>query len=119
MLEDLIIELCEKANQRPPSVQEKNEIKQLLEENDLDSTENVPTWFSNFIKDILMQKEVPRSFFTYDSSKGDVDNFLAEMEDYLHAEWDDYGEAVEIFFPNLRMKVCISTEGNFYEAERV
>lgn len=115
MLKNLIIALYEKVNLKKVSEETQKLIVEILEENDLDKQDKIPLWFQECLEAILAQKVVGRTHYDYDSKQGDVTNLIAELEDIIEADWNDYGEAVEVTFPNLNMKACISTEGNFYE----
>ena len=118
MLQDKIIQLFELVNQRPASRNEKEQIQDILEENNLDRPETVPAWFNEFIELLVQGKEQKKSFFQYDPDKGDISNFLAELEDIIGGEWNDYGEAVEIYFPTLQLKSVISIEDDSYTIQR-
>ncbi|MBO0591276.1 hypothetical protein I2486_07625 [Cellulophaga sp. E16_2] len=115
MLESLIIDLFEKVNRKTITQENIDIIVTLLEENNLDDVTMVPIWFTDLFKSILQQENVPRTFYRREIHQGDITNFLAELEELINAEWNDCGEAVEVFFPNINMFVCISSEGNFYE----
>ena len=119
MLEKLIIDLYEATSGKVATDNFCISLHNLLEENDLVEEDKVPNWFIDFIESIVAKKAVKRMFFAYDSSYGDVTNFIAELEGLIDADWDDYGEAVEVYFPKLDMYGCISTEGNFYEVKAI
>ncbi len=91
----------------------------LVEENDLGTSEQVPQWLLDCFTAVVELRAVPRTRYTYDRNEGDVANFVAELEDLIDADWDDYGEAVVAVFPALKMRVLMSTEGNFYEVQRL
>jgi len=119
MLKQLIIDLYEAVNSKIASPDIHALIDDLLEENDLSTNEKVPLWFIDFIKNILHRKSINRTFFQYDPNQGDISNLIAELEDLIDAEWNDYGEAVEVTFCNLNLYACVSTEGNFYEIKTI
>lgn len=95
-LNQKLIRLSETVNSIVADKSLKHRITDLLEENDLDKSENVPFWFMDFLNAILEKRSTGRVGYTPDPSKGDTSNMLAELEEIVKADWDDYGEAVEI-----------------------
>jgi hypothetical protein len=115
MLKQLIINLYEAVNNKTASDDIHSLIDDLLEENDLIDPNKVPNWFVEFIKNIIAKQPVDKTYYKYDSSKGDISNFIAGLEDLIDADWNDYGEAIEVDFTNLNIHAYISSEGNYYE----
>ncbi len=118
MLKELLIQLIEKVNKEICSIDMKNLIDDLLDENDLIDNEKVPKWFFILLENLLSETETERTFFEAQDDEGDLSNLIAELEGIINADWNDYGEAVEVDFPNLNMNLCISREGDFYELSK-
>ncbi|KFF01723.1 hypothetical protein [Chryseobacterium luteum] len=94
-------------------------IDNILEENDLIETEMIPQWFVAFLESAIQKQVSPKTKFIYEKGKGDVSNLISELESLINAEWNDYGEAVEVKFDNLGLKAIISTESNYYEIIKI
>ena len=119
MLKNTTIKFYEVVNGEAASSSIQDLINNLIEENDLESSDKVPTWLLRWMNGVINQETINRTSYRYDPSQGDISNFIAELEDLINADWNDYGEAVEVKFTNLGIQACISTEGNFYEISKM
>ena len=41
-------------------------------------------------------------------------NVLAELEEIIEGYWDNYGECIEIIFDEIKVKIIISLEDNYF-----
>lgn len=118
MVRTLVISLVELANQKVISEEGKQLIDTWLEENDLLDEQRVPEWFIHLLVAITERRETDKTYYKTAETDGDVFNLLAELSEILVAEWDDYGEGIEIYFPHLDLNVFISRESDFYRVFR-
>jgi hypothetical protein len=119
MLKKLIVALYSLQTKQAADSNIVAEIDRILTENNLEKEDTTPDWLVSLFAAIVERKIVLKTYFKYDAKKGDVANFIAELEDLIPAQWNDYGEAVEVFFDKIDLNVVISSEGNFYKVSTV
>lgn len=119
MLKQQIVDIITLFNGESPDPEVRNRIDKILWENNLLNADSVPQWLTLLFDDILKSNYRGKVYFKYDASKGDTSNFLAELEDIIKADWDDYGEAVKIMAPKIGVEILISSEDNFYEIKKL
>ena len=116
-LKEVVVEIANKENKNKPDL---SLIQEILENNDLGTNEKIPEWILNFFESILKKETTERVSFDFRiDGKGDIYNFLAELEDILEIDIDDYGEGIEMRFNNLGMYGFISFEGDTYQVRKL
>lgn len=115
----VVVQIATKQHQEVGSAFNK-ELEEIISSNELDIDRNVPSWLLDFFTAILEGRETGRVKYSLNKNEsGDVINFLAELEEILEADWDDYGEGIEIVFPKLKMYGHISRESGLYEVRGI
>ena len=119
-LKSTLCELATKQNRDFDSLLFSSQLQKALKRNGLDDSTRVPDWFVLFFDALLTGKVVPRSPYVYsEPSLGDISNFLVDLEDILHLQWEDEGEYVRITADKLQTVGVISIEDDTYRVGRL
>ncbi|MCI5072778.1 hypothetical protein MRY82_07565 [bacterium] len=94
-------------------------IHNIAQDSNLHIDANVPKWLIEIFYALCTNKAIKETrlitaYYNY-SKEGRVRNFLAELEDILEGEWDDFGGGITLVLFNINMKVFISFESSSYE----
>ena len=90
-------------------------LEEIVIDNELEEDKMVPECLIKWIDDIIDQKENLKQPFVFDKTlHGDVINFLAELEDVMSIEYEDFGEGMNFTFNCLGMSSLINREGKSY-----
>lgn len=117
MLKEKITQLYQLTNKQVASESVQQQIEDILVENELDTPENVPSWFTDFLDALINKTTTEKVKTAYNSEEGDTANLLAELEDIIDADWNDYGEVVEVKFSTLNLHAIISAEDDFFQVK--
>ncbi len=105
------------ANGRSPNFQEKSHIEELLLENGFEGDGGSPEWLCNLLNQVASKRPTTgRVPYDFQADKGDITNLLAGLQPIINAQWDDYGEAIEIWF-DFGVFVYIGRMGRFWEVK--
>lgn len=117
----LLVGLAEVQHNKEVDNDLEKQLYEMIYSNDLEEDEFVPSWLFDIFNAVLHQQSIEKTYFEFDKSKyGDVINFLAELEDVIDIEYDDYGEGMTFKFSKINMYVFINREGrNFYTIKKV
>ena len=119
-LKSVLRELAIKQNDPFDSLLFTAQLQEAIESNGLADSRRIPDWLVLFFDALLTGKIVPRTPYTYNRiSRGDVSNFLAELEDILTLQWEDEGEQVALVADKLKTYGIISIEDDTYQVGRL
>ncbi|MEA5601284.1 hypothetical protein [Nostoc sp. UHCC 0252] len=119
-LTQLVIELVRRLKGVEPNASVKASIYEVVESNGLEKYDDVPSWLIKFFRSIIDGQSTEKVYIYEEESQkseADVWNFLAELENILGIESDDYGEGIEMVFKPLGIYAFISLESGFYRIQ--
>ncbi|HLM53362.1 MAG TPA: hypothetical protein VK325_07215 [Pseudoxanthomonas sp.] len=112
-LTGIFVELYRKLKGKEPTIAFKESIQEIVENNALESSDNIPAWFIKFWEDMLSGKtgEVRFLFRDLFHPEADVVNFMAELANVIDMNYENYGEGIVMQFEPLNLDVFICFEG--------
>lgn len=119
-LKSTLCELATKQNRDFDSLLFSSQLQKALKRNGLDDSTRVPDWFVLFFDALLTGKVVPRSPYVYNQTSLEaISNFLMDIKDILHVQYEDEGEYMMITADKLQTFGVISLEGDTYRVGRL
>ena len=89
-------------------------ISEILFDYDLEDDDKMPDWFLKLVDRLLAKKEIE---FEFESVGSEIASVLAELEEELGWQVDDYGEGIVIDFLKMGLRVEISREHRLANGE--
>ena len=117
----VLIELAENlANVSPTDEKIISQFEELVTSNELEKNEDIPIWFVNFFQSIFQGENTGKVKFDYWNTKGEIFNFLEELEEVFDLKVDDYGEGkiIEFDFERFAVQAFFSFESFYYEIKK-
>ncbi|MCT7984894.1 hypothetical protein NG796_16610 [Laspinema sp. A4] len=98
-----------------PSEETLEELRDVIENSDLDDSEKVPNWLLDLLSGLVEQRMIPPSPQTAAAkSGGSSHNFLVELADVIEMNWVEFGEYFLMQFPSLGLEAKVSIEDSTY-----
>lgn len=118
-LQQLLISLAQKQTQDKPELELQKAIQEILASNGYGSDEDVQSWLIELLDAILNKKIMSPTRFDFEEpNKGDFVNLLAEFNDLIPFDYENYGEAIQMSF-DTGIKCTISFEGDTFEVSKM
>ncbi len=119
-LKSTLCELATKQNRDFDSLLFSAQLQKALKRNGLDDSTRIPDWFVLFFDALLTGKIVPHSPYVYNQTSLEaISNFLMDIKDILHVQYEDEGEYMMITADKLQTFGVISLEGDTYRVGRL
>ncbi len=120
VLKSALCELATKQNEDFDSRLFASQLQKAIENSGLDDSTFVPDWLVLFFDALSTGKTVPQSSYVHNkTSLRNISNFLVELADILHLQWQDEGEYVTLVADKLQTFGIISIEDDTYEVGRL